>query len=105
MDFEWVDRDRRAHGVASERPGSAKIEGDGALSQAAASVAAAEEAQSTPHHAQCCGAPAADIWGYCSWCQRWFACPTWFDRDRPAPTCPVCGAEPRAIENRAAHRS
>ena len=43
-----------------------------------------------------------DIWGHCSTCDRWFYCPT---TDGDASTtdwsCPVCGAEPVAIENRA----
>ena len=41
------------------------------------------------------------IWGYCPTCQRWFACPTWFEKDRPQPLCPVCLVEPRAIRNAA----
>lgn len=44
---------------------------------------------------------AADIWGYCESCCRWFACPTWFDKNAVQPLCPVCLAEPAAIENRA----
>jgi hypothetical protein len=43
----------------------------------------------------------AEIWGYCPDCRRWFYCDGWFRRDLPAPTCPVCGMEPTAIENRA----
>lgn len=43
-----------------------------------------------------------EMWGRCSTCDRWFYCEGWFDKDVPAPTCPVCGAEPSAIENRAA---
>jgi hypothetical protein len=45
-----------------------------------------------------------DIWGHCPACDRWFYCPI-DDGDRQAePTwlCPVCRAEPTAIENRAA---
>ncbi len=41
------------------------------------------------------------IWGLCGACDRWFYCAGWFDRSKPAPVCPACGAEPRAIENRA----
>lgn len=44
----------------------------------------------------------ADIWGRCPDCDRWFFCEAWFDRAAPAPTCPACGREPDAIENRAA---
>lgn len=39
------------------------------------------------------------IWGFCSVCRRWFACPGWFDRRQPQPLCPVCFTEPRAIRN------
>jgi hypothetical protein len=42
-----------------------------------------------------------EIWAYCDPCVRWFYCPTWFDSEAPAPTCPICSSEPRAIENRA----
>lgn len=42
-----------------------------------------------------------EIWGHCSGCDRWFPCEGWFDREAPAPCCPMCGAEPHAIENRA----
>lgn len=41
-----------------------------------------------------------EIWGLCGQCERWFFCEGWFDRDVPAPTCPHCGGEPSAIENR-----
>lgn len=41
-----------------------------------------------------------DIWGYCATCARWFYCAGWFDKTRPQPVCPVCSAEPVAIENR-----
>lgn len=41
------------------------------------------------------------IWGLCTDCDRWFYCAGWLDRSQPAPICPACGAEPRAIENRA----
>lgn len=51
---------------------------------------------------------AADIWGHCDACRRWFSCPGWFDKHVKQPTCPVCASEPSAIENRAlaveAHR-
>lgn len=43
-----------------------------------------------------------EIWGLCGTCDRWFYCEGWFDKDAPAPTCPVCASEPSAIENRAA---
>jgi hypothetical protein len=42
-----------------------------------------------------------EIWGLCGNCDRWFYCAGWFDRSKPSPVCPVCGAEPQAIENRA----
>lgn len=42
----------------------------------------------------------ADIWGLCDICDRWFFCPDWFDKQAPQPCCPVCSAEPSAIENR-----
>jgi hypothetical protein len=42
-----------------------------------------------------------DIWAWFATCQRWFACPGWFDRHVPDPHRLVCGAEPRRIENRA----
>lgn len=42
-----------------------------------------------------------EIWGLCGSCDRWFYCPDWFNREAPAPTCPVCCVEPMAIENRA----
>jgi hypothetical protein len=45
-----------------------------------------------------------EIWGLCGPCERWFYCEGWFDKSLPAPTCPVCGEEPSAIENRAARR-
>lgn len=41
-----------------------------------------------------------ETWGFCRECDRWFYCPKWFDKAAPQPVCPVCGAEPRAIENR-----
>lgn len=44
---------------------------------------------------------AADIWGHCDSCSRWFACPGWFDKQVVQPSCPVCLSEPSAIENRA----
>lgn len=43
----------------------------------------------------------ADIWGHCESCERWFACPTWFDKQSAQPLCPVCLSEPAAIVNRA----
>jgi hypothetical protein len=43
-----------------------------------------------------------DIWGLCTVCDAWFPCEDWFDRAAPEPTCPTCGAEARAIENRSA---
>lgn len=43
-----------------------------------------------------------EIWAYCASCGHWFYCPAWFDRTQPQPCCPACGAEPTAIENRAA---
>lgn len=45
---------------------------------------------------------AADIWAFCDTCERWFFCADWFDKEAPQPCCPVCSAEPSAIENRAA---
>jgi rubredoxin len=43
-----------------------------------------------------------ELWGYCATCDRWFYCPTDGDtRDGDAWICPVCRAEPSAIENRA----
>lgn len=48
---------------------------------------------------------AVDIWGWCGTCEDWFACAGWFNRAAPCPTCPACGAEPHAIENRAAARN
>lgn len=45
-----------------------------------------------------------EIWALCETCRRWFHCPTWFDRSQPQPRCPLCNAEPTAIENRAADR-
>jgi hypothetical protein len=45
-----------------------------------------------------------EIWGLCRQCERWFYCDGWFDRAAPTPTCPVCGSEPTAIENRSARR-
>ncbi|HWB71433.1 MAG TPA: hypothetical protein VG452_04380 [Egibacteraceae bacterium] len=47
---------------------------------------------------------AAEIWGLCRACNRWFYCERWFDKTAPAPTCPGCGSDPSAIENRAAHQ-
>ncbi|HVM13731.1 MAG TPA: hypothetical protein VM287_05305 [Egibacteraceae bacterium] len=44
----------------------------------------------------------ADIWAFCDTCERWFFCADWFDKEAPQPCCPVCRAEPSAIENRAA---
>lgn len=44
-----------------------------------------------------------DIWGHCGTCDRWFYCPA-SDADTGGETawsCPVCGAEPVAVENRA----
>lgn len=41
-----------------------------------------------------------ETWGYCRPCDYWFHCPRWFDKEAPQPLCPLCGAEPRAIENR-----
>lgn len=46
------------------------------------------------------GRGVGDIWGYCATCARWFYCAGWFDKTRPQPVCPVCSAEPVAIENR-----
>jgi hypothetical protein len=43
----------------------------------------------------------AEIWGRCPVCARWFFCGGWFDPEVPEPSCPVCRAEPVAIENRA----
>ena len=42
-----------------------------------------------------------DIWGHCEDCERWFYCPTGAHAE-PDWACPVCGAEPMVIENRAA---
>lgn len=41
-----------------------------------------------------------EIWAWCAPCRRWFYCPAWFDRTQPHPCCPLCDAEPTAIENR-----
>lgn len=43
----------------------------------------------------------SDIWALCCDCDRWFPAPAWFDRTAPSITCPTCGAEPTAMENRA----
>jgi hypothetical protein len=45
-----------------------------------------------------------EIWAYCNECLRWVYCERWFDREAADPTCPVCKADPVAIENRAAGR-
>lgn len=42
----------------------------------------------------------SDIWALCCECDRWFHAPAWFDRTAPSITCPTCGAEPTAMENR-----
>jgi hypothetical protein len=39
-----------------------------------------------------------EIWGRCGSCERWFYCP--MSTTEPW-SCPVCAAEPIAIENRA----
>lgn len=44
----------------------------------------------------------AEIWAFCDPCGRWFYCESWFDTTAPAPTCPVCWADPSAIVNEAA---
>jgi hypothetical protein len=41
-----------------------------------------------------------EIWGYCRDCDRWFYCSSQ-EYDNPDWHCPVCGAEPVALENRA----
>jgi hypothetical protein len=43
-----------------------------------------------------------EIWALCRDCDRWFYCADWFDKTAPAQVCPVCGADPSAIVNRAA---
>jgi rubredoxin len=45
-----------------------------------------------------------ELWGHCTTCDRWFYCPTSGDDagEEDAWHCPVCGAEPTVIENRAA---
>jgi rRNA maturation endonuclease Nob1 len=40
-----------------------------------------------------------EIWGRCAPCARWFYCPV--AEDAHEWSCPVCGSEPIAIENRA----
>lgn len=45
-----------------------------------------------------------EIWGLCRRCDLWFYCEGWLDKSAPAPTCPGCGSDPSAIENRAAGR-
>ena len=44
-----------------------------------------------------------EIWGHCGTCDRWFYCPTndGYANDENAWICPVCRAQPTAIENRA----
>jgi hypothetical protein len=42
-----------------------------------------------------------EIWGRCGTCARWFYCSL---IDAEVWTCPVCAAEPVAIENRATSR-
>lgn len=42
-----------------------------------------------------------DIWGRCGTCERWFYCPMDGTRAESAWSCPVCGKDPVAIENRA----
>lgn len=44
---------------------------------------------------------AADIWAYCTECERWFACPDAAASGAAGPTCPVCAHAPSVIENRA----
>lgn len=46
-----------------------------------------------------------EIWALCEPCDAWFPARDWFDRSAPEPTCPTCGREPQAIENRAARRA
>lgn len=43
-----------------------------------------------------------EIWALCEDCKRWFYCEHAFDETAEGPTCPVCGAEPRTIQDRAA---
>jgi hypothetical protein len=43
-----------------------------------------------------------EIWAYCGTCERWFYCEGSSDVATPQPTCPVCTAQPRVMENRAA---
>jgi NAD-dependent SIR2 family protein deacetylase len=40
---------------------------------------------------------AANTWGHCRACARWFRCSGWFDTLAPQPVCPDCGAEPSTI--------
>lgn len=47
-------------------------------------------------------ASAADVWAYCRFCDRWFSCPRWFDKQAAPPLCPVCLSDPSAMENRSA---
>lgn len=41
--------------------------------------------------------------GYCSRCEHWFACDTWFELDHPLPTCPHCGTTPARLNYETAH--
>lgn len=43
-----------------------------------------------------------EVWALCGECDRWFYCEDWFDEAAPAPTCPLCAAEPSAMVNQAA---
>jgi hypothetical protein len=45
---------------------------------------------------------AAEIWGYCDQCERWFYCEGWRDSVEPHPTCPVCGIEASRLDDHAA---
>lgn len=45
-----------------------------------------------------------EVWALCGECDRWFYCEGWLDQTVPPPTCPVCGAEPTAIEERSSGR-
>lgn len=42
-----------------------------------------------------------DRWALCGECDRWFYCERGTDATRSAPTCPVCGAPPLALCDRA----
>lgn len=37
-------------------------------------------------------------WAFCTECQQWFSVPSWFDGAALQPLCPVCLAEPVAVQ-------